>query len=96
MNPKLLDKVEVLVMAGRYDDALRVLESDPQLYSYVVNQMVNALLSYPGGKIADLNGRWWSTAELAQELQRGHWLPVHFNFLLSEISLIKRQLGGNL
>ena len=95
MNPQVLDRVEVLIMAGRYNEALQMLKSDPQLYSYVVNQMVQALLNYPGGKIADLNGRWWSTAELARDLQRGKWLPVHFNFLLSEISLLKRQLGGN-
>lgn len=88
-----LNEVEVLLRAGKYSEALQKLQSDPNLYSYVVNQMVSALLSYPGGYIADVNGNVWSTQRLAQELQRGHWLPVHFNFLLSEISLLKRQLG---
>jgi len=94
VNVQLLNKVEILIKAGRYNEALQALKSDPQLYAYVVNQMVRALLSYPGGKIADLNGNWWSTAELARLLQAGQWVPVHFNFLLAEIGLIKQQLGG--
>ena len=88
MNLKLLNEVKALITAGRYNEALSVLKSDPELYRYVVNRMVRALLTYPGGEIADLNGRWWSTKELAEKLQRGEWLPVDFNFLLSEISLI--------
>lgn len=90
---RALDKVDVLIRAGRYQEALNLLRSDPALYNYVVQNMINALLSYPGGQIADLNGNVWSTRQLADMLRRGQWQPVHFNFLLSEIDLLKRQLG---
>jgi len=88
-----LNEVDVLLRAGRYNDALSKLRSDPNLYNYVVQNMINALLNYPGGRIADLNGNVWSTRQLASMLQRGQWLPVHFNFLMSEIDILKRQLG---
>jgi len=89
-----LNKVEVLLKAGRYQDALNLLRSDPNLYSFVVTRMIQALESYPGGKIADLNGNVWSTKQLADMLKQGKWLPVHFNFLLGEIDVIRRELGG--
>ena len=88
-----LDEVEVLLRAGRYTDALHKLQSDPNLYSFVVSRMILALESYPGGHITDLNGNVWSTQRLADMLKRGQWLPVHYNFLMSEIDLIKAQLG---
>jgi len=90
---RLLNEVEVLIRAGRYRDALNKLRSDPNLYNYVVASMIQALQSYPGGQIADLNGNIWSTTQLANDLRVGRWRPVHFNFLLAEIGIIRRQLG---
>lgn len=90
---RLLNEVEVLLRAGKYGAALSKLRQDPNLYQYVVASIINALMSYPGGKISDLSGNVYSTAELANMLRQGKWLPVHFNFLLSEIDIIQRQLG---
>jgi len=93
VDARRLKQVEAFLRAGDYNSALRWLMADPELYNYVVTRMINALLSYPGGKISDLNGNVWNTADLAMELRRGRWLPVHFNFLLSEIDMIERELG---
>lgn len=93
VNPAVdvLNRVEVLIRAGQYNAAIQLLSSYPQVYEYVVNLMIQALRSYPGGYIADTNGNLWPTSQLIRDLQRGNWSNrVLFNLLLSEIEIARQ------
>lgn len=87
----LLNRAEILLKAGRVDDAVRVLASDPATYNAVVNGVIIALASAPGGVVADLNGNLWPVQQLISLARSGQWTaaPPLANFLLSEIELLK-------
>jgi len=90
MAESLLRKVEVLLKAGRVNDAINVLATDPATYNRVVQGVINALASVPGGRIADLNGNIWSTSQLIELVRQGRWTaaPPLINFLMAEVELL--------
>ena len=97
MNPyvSILNQAEYDISAGNYRQALQVLQNHSDLYRRLVEGVVQTLLSYPGGYVADTNGNVWNTKQLAEEVRQGKWRPVTLQFLLSEIEVMKRQLSHN-
>ena len=96
MNPyvSILNQAEYYISTGNYRQALQLLQGYPDLYRQLVEGVVQTLLNYPGGHVADTNGNVWSTRQLAEEVRRGKWRPVTLQFLRAEIDLMRRQLGG--
>ena len=89
----LLNKAEVLVKAGRVGEAVQTLASDPNLYNRIATGVIQALQSYPGGAVADLNGNIWPTHALVSRVRRGDWsAPPLTNFLLAEIQEVRASL----
>jgi len=89
----LLHKAEVLVRAGRVQDAVHLLSSVPSVYNAIVNGVANALRSYPGGAVVDINGNVWATKDLIHRVMAGDWsAPPLANFLLSEIHMVLSQM----
>jgi len=90
----VLRQVKEYLLQGDFADAIRLLSNYPTLYQAVVSRVIRALESDPHGYITSSNGVVYSTKELVQMVRRGHWNPVLAQFLLSEVELMLREMGG--